>query len=119
MDLSLSADTSPAVYHPSLPGENSNVGGYNGVLSPSQMVPTMFREFVLSQRDDDSPLGYELPVATPALQYPELHDLHRHPLMGMPSGAEFTVNPHILPLPYDPNFNESYSMGDNGRYYPH
>jgi len=118
-DQPVSVDSSPMVYHPSLPGDNSNATGYNGVLSPSQMVPTMFREFVLSQRDDDSPLGYELPAATPQLQYPELHDLHRHPLMGMPSGEQFMTNPHILPLPYDPNFNESYSMGDNGGYYPH
>lgn len=81
------------------------------------MVPHMFRDFILSQ-GDDSQLGYELPaLAAAPLQYPELHNLHQHPLMGMPSGSQFMANPHILPLPFDPNFNESYRMGDSGGFY--
>ncbi|KAG8711795.1 hypothetical protein FRC08_015421 [Ceratobasidium sp. 394] len=99
--------------------------GY-GVGSPSQMLPQMFRDFI-AQQDPNMELGYSLPMQVPPLQYRDLHELHRQPLMGMPSGSQFAPNPHMLPLPYDPNFNASYpDIGhgpvdehEPGTYYQH
>ncbi|KAG9106780.1 hypothetical protein FRC07_008740 [Ceratobasidium sp. 392] len=87
-------------------GTRVNHNSYD-VNSPSQILPQMFRDFI-AQQDPNMELGYSLPVQVPPIQYPELHELHRQPLMGMPSGSQFATNPHMLPLPYDPNFNAAY-----------
>ncbi|KAG8747327.1 hypothetical protein FRC10_001506 [Ceratobasidium sp. 414] len=88
-------------------------GSYD-VNAPSQILPQMFRDFI-AQQDPDMELGYSLPVQVPPLQYPDLHELHQQPLMGMPSGSQFVPNPHMLPLPYDPNFNATYQDVDSGQ----
>ncbi|KAG9104823.1 hypothetical protein FRC06_008053 [Ceratobasidium sp. 370] len=84
------------------------------VNSPSHILPQMFRDFI-AQQDPNMELGYSLPAQVPPLQFPELHELHRQPLMGMPSGSQFAPNPHMLPLPYDPNFNAAYQDMDPGQ----
>jgi hypothetical protein len=112
-----SSESPPMTYRASLPGDTSGTvqGGYD-VNSPSHTLPQMFREFI-AQQDQDMELGYSLPVQVPPLPYPGLDELHRQPLMGMPSGSQFMLNPHMLALPYDPNFNAAYhdlESGDTG-----
>ncbi|CAE6414531.1 unnamed protein product [Rhizoctonia solani] len=118
-----SNESSPLTYqHPALPN-TSGPGTYAPVAA---LVPTptqLYREFVSQQDTYQHPLGYSISIPSQVqhqLQYPALHQLHQQPLMGMPSGAQFTQNPHVLPLPYDPNFNEGYAMnhGNGTEYYP-
>ncbi|KAG8704504.1 hypothetical protein FRC09_003487, partial [Ceratobasidium sp. 395] len=105
--LSSSVTSSPLVRQIPLGGDpHANHGGYD-LDSPSHILPQMFRDFI-AQQDPNMELGYLLPAQVPPLQYPELQELHRQPLMGMPSGSQFAMNPHMLPLPYDPNFNAAY-----------
>lgn len=80
---------------------------------PNQLLSQMFREYV-SQQGENVQLSYELPLPAPQLQYQELHQLHQQPLLGMPSGSQFPMNPHILPLPYDHAFNEGYHLAEEG-----
>jgi hypothetical protein len=83
-------------------------------------MPQMYREFMAQQSEQDGfELGYGVAISSQMhhMQYPGLHQLHQQPLMGMPSGAQFMPNPHMLPLPFDPNFNEGYSMNDSTDYY--
>ena len=81
----------------------------------SHMLPEIFQDFLL-QQDENMDLGYVLSSQTPELQYPELRHLHEQPLMGMPSGSQFLPNPHIPPLPYDPNYGMRYPIGGDGGY---
>ncbi|CAE6437271.1 unnamed protein product [Rhizoctonia solani] len=115
-----SAESSPLTYtNSALPNTSTfgQVPGANSGPTPTQL----YREFVAQQ--DTYELGYSISIPSQIhhhLQYPGLHQLHQQPLMGMPSGAQFMQNPHILPLPYDPNFNEGYTMhhGNGAAYYP-
>ncbi|CAE6335274.1 unnamed protein product [Rhizoctonia solani] len=114
-----SAESSPVAYaHLTLP--NSNGPAPYGAL-PVPTPTQLYREFVSQQ--DTFELGYTISIPSQVqhhLQYPALHQLHQQPLMGMPSGGQFVQNPHVLPLPYDPNFHEGYSMhhGNGAEYYP-
>ncbi|KAG8767435.1 hypothetical protein FRC12_006261 [Ceratobasidium sp. 428] len=105
--LSSSVTSSPLTRQiPLAGGPHANHGSYD-MDSPSHILPQMFRDFI-AQQDPNMELGYLLPAQAPPLPYPELQELHRQPLMGMPSGSQFAMNPHMLPLPYDPNFNAAY-----------
>ncbi|KAF8738320.1 Fungal specific transcription factor domain, partial [Rhizoctonia solani] len=114
----LSADSSPVAYsHPALP---SSTGPAPYGTLPAPTTTQLYREFISQQ--DPFELGYTISIPSQLqhhVQYPGLHQLHQHPLMGMPSGAQFLPNPHVLPLPYDPNFHEGYSMhhGNGTEYY--
>ncbi|KAJ1308056.1 hypothetical protein OPQ81_002123 [Rhizoctonia solani] len=116
-----SAESSPLTYpHQALP-KTSGPGSYAPAVAPAPTPSQLYREFVSQQ--DPYELGYAIPIPSQVqhhLQYAGLHQLHQQPLMGMPSGAQFTQNPHVLPLPYDPNFNEGYTMhhGNGADYYP-
>ncbi|KAF8704692.1 Fungal specific transcription factor domain, partial [Rhizoctonia solani] len=113
-----SADSSPVAYsHPALP---SSTGPAPYGTLPAPTTTQLYREFISQQ--DPFELGYTISIPSQLqhhVQYPGLHQLHQHPLMGMPSGAQFLPNPHVLPLPYDPNFHEGYSMhhGNGTEYY--
>ncbi|EUC57600.1 fungal specific transcription factor domain protein, partial [Rhizoctonia solani AG-3 Rhs1AP] len=115
-----SAESSPVAYsHTSLPNTGAP-GAYVAVSASSPSAVQLYRDFVSQQ---DYELGYTVSIPSQIhhhLQYPGLHQLHQQPLMGMPSGAQFMDNPHVLPLPYDPNFNEGYTMhpGNGTGYYP-
>ncbi|QRV89881.1 Fungal specific transcription factor domain [Ceratobasidium sp. AG-Ba] len=115
-----STTSSPLNRQPPLPENPYAVPGSYSTNSPSQVLPRMFRDFI-AQQDPNSELGYTLSAQVPPLQYPELQELHQQPLMGMPSGSQFATNPHMLPLPYDPNFNAAYhSIEDHEEvYYQH
>ncbi|CUA70896.1 Nitrogen assimilation transcription factor nirA [Aspergillus nidulans FGSC A4] [Rhizoctonia solani] len=115
-----SAESSPMTYsHPPLPNTGAP-GAYETVSASLPTAAQLYREFVSQQ---DYELGYSVSIPSQIqhhLQYPALHQLHQQPLMGMPCGAQFMQNPHVLPLPYDPNFNEGYTMhhGNGADYFP-
>ncbi|CAE7223899.1 unnamed protein product [Rhizoctonia solani] len=115
-----SAESSPLAYpYMALPN-TSDAPNYPVVPASAPTPAQLYREFVAGQGYE---LGYSVSIPSQVqhhLQYSGLHALHQQPLMGMPSGAQFMQNPHVLPLPYDPNFNEGYAMhhGNGAEYYP-
>lgn len=120
-----SAESSPMIYQHPLPGEPHPLAHpshpeltYTG--PPAHVMPHVYREFISQQLEHENiELGYgvAIPSQIHHMQFPELHQLHQQPLMGMPSGSQFMPNPHVLPLPYDPNFNEGYTMADAAEYF--
>lgn len=77
-----------------------------------------FHDFV--SREDETGLDHDCEPTAQVLesQYPQLHQLHQQPLLGIPSGSEFVANPHMLPLPYYHGFNHSHYIEENLDYFP-
>ena len=92
------------MHHPHPPHWHDSYTAQPTLQYPTTIDPTlMFRQFV-SEQSDQLELGYAINAQTSQVPYRGLHELHQQPLMGMPSGSEFVMSPHVLPLPHDPNY---------------
>jgi hypothetical protein len=110
-----SAECSPIGFYAPLFGDQGNEPSDTSDLS--QMFSQMLEDFVSQEGQGIEPY-YGPPAQAPPFQYPQLHQLHQQPLLGMPSGSEFVINPHVLALSYDPNFHEDYDLERGLNYFP-